>query len=168
MSWCRSHCGTWDQILLPIGILLPESCSLVSVGCPLWQEDGSAICSAITQWSEPCRICNRTLLSHLRLPNLEGQVPVFISPRNRAAQLYPWALGSLYIVSYDSQGYGGGLLILPPTWRARSPYITYTYPSGAGWSNPKSRYDRWQGEPNGKHLPLHCCVLFTKPYHSNG
>jgi hypothetical protein len=28
-------------------------------------------------------------------PNLEGQVPVFISPRNRAAQFYPRALGSL-------------------------------------------------------------------------
>jgi hypothetical protein len=26
-------------------------------------------------------------------PNLEGQVPVFISPRNRVAQLYPRALG---------------------------------------------------------------------------
>jgi hypothetical protein len=32
-------------------------------------------------------------------PNLEGQVPVFISPRNRVAQLYPRALGSLYVVS---------------------------------------------------------------------
>jgi hypothetical protein len=28
-------------------------------------------------------------------PNLEGQVPVFISPRNGAAQLYPWSVGSL-------------------------------------------------------------------------
>jgi hypothetical protein len=28
-------------------------------------------------------------------PNLEGQVPVFISPRNRMVQLYPRALGSL-------------------------------------------------------------------------
>jgi hypothetical protein len=28
-------------------------------------------------------------------PNLEGQVPVFISPRNRVAQIYPRALGSL-------------------------------------------------------------------------
>jgi hypothetical protein len=26
-------------------------------------------------------------------PNLEGQVPVFISPRNRVVQLYPHALG---------------------------------------------------------------------------
>jgi hypothetical protein len=43
-------------------------------------------------------------------PNLEGQVPVFISPRNRVAQLYPRALGFLFIASYDSQGYGGGIL----------------------------------------------------------
>jgi hypothetical protein len=28
-------------------------------------------------------------------PNLEGEVPVFISPRNRVAQLYPRTLGSL-------------------------------------------------------------------------
>jgi hypothetical protein len=44
-----------------------------------------------------------------RLTNLEGQVPVFISPRNRVARLYPQALGSLYVASYDSQGYGGGI-----------------------------------------------------------
>jgi hypothetical protein len=37
-------------------------------------------------------------------PNLEDQVPVFISPRNRVAQLYPRALGSLYVAFYDSQG----------------------------------------------------------------
>jgi hypothetical protein len=39
-----------------------------------------------------------------------GQVLVFISPRNRVAQLYPRALGSLFVVFYDSQGYGGGIL----------------------------------------------------------
>jgi hypothetical protein len=43
-------------------------------------------------------------------PNLEGQVPVFISPRNRVAQLYPRALGSLYVASYYSQVCGGGIL----------------------------------------------------------
>jgi hypothetical protein len=41
-------------------------------------------------------------------PNLEGQVPVFISPRNMA-RLYSQALGSLFVASYDSQGYGGGI-----------------------------------------------------------
>jgi hypothetical protein len=43
-------------------------------------------------------------------PNLDGQVPVFISPRNRIAQIYPRALGSLFVASCDSQGYGGGIL----------------------------------------------------------
>jgi hypothetical protein len=33
-----------------------------------------------------------------RPPNLEGQVPVFISPRNRVALLYPQALGSSIVV----------------------------------------------------------------------
>jgi hypothetical protein len=41
--------------------------------------------------------------------NLEGQVPVFISPRNRVARLYTQALRSIFVVSYDSQGYGGGI-----------------------------------------------------------
>jgi hypothetical protein len=35
MSWCRAHYGICDQILLPVGRLLSESCGLVSVGCPL-------------------------------------------------------------------------------------------------------------------------------------
>jgi hypothetical protein len=40
-------------------------------------------------------------LSQIRdSPNLEGQVPVFISPQT---------LGSLFVASYDSQGYGGGI-----------------------------------------------------------
>jgi hypothetical protein len=40
------------------------------------------------------------LLSQIRdSPNLEGQVPVFISPRNRVARLYPQALASLFITS---------------------------------------------------------------------
>jgi hypothetical protein len=50
------------------------------------------------------------LLSQIRdSPNLEGQVPVFISPRNRVAQLYTQALDSLFVASYDSQGYGVGI-----------------------------------------------------------
>jgi hypothetical protein len=50
------------------------------------------------------------LLSHIRdSPKLEGQVPVFISPRNRMAEIYPPSLGVLFVTSYDSQGYGGGI-----------------------------------------------------------
>jgi hypothetical protein len=42
---------------------------------------------------------------------LEGHVPVFISPRNRVAQLNLLELGSLFVSSYDSQGYGGGMMM---------------------------------------------------------
>jgi hypothetical protein len=38
-------------------------------------------------------------------PNLDGQVPIFISPRNRVAQLYPLALDSLTTCRVRS-GYG--------------------------------------------------------------
>jgi hypothetical protein len=56
-------------------------------------------------WSRGTR--DHILLCQIRdFSNLEGQVPVIIFPR--VAQLYPQALGSLFITSYDSQGYGGG------------------------------------------------------------
>jgi hypothetical protein len=48
------------------------------------------------------------LLSQIRdYPNMEVQVSELISLRNRVAQLYPQRLGSLFVASYDSQGYGG-------------------------------------------------------------
>jgi hypothetical protein len=36
-------------------------------------------------------------------PNLEEQVPVFMSPSDRVAQLYPQAPGSLFVAFYVSQ-----------------------------------------------------------------
>jgi hypothetical protein len=102
MSWYREL--LWD--------LRPDiiSCRNVTVwnlrsiiwGLPLWWEDGSAICSVITQWSESLRPVIIFYCLIWDSPNLEGQVPVFISPRNRVVQLYPRAVGSLYVVSYDS------------------------------------------------------------------
>jgi hypothetical protein len=44
----------------------------------------------------------------LSTPNLEDQVPVFMSPSDRVARLYPQAPGSLFIAFYDSQDYSGG------------------------------------------------------------
>jgi hypothetical protein len=68
MSWCRAHSGTCDRILLPVGRLLFLSWGLVSVGRPLWREDGSAVCSVITLWSELHETRNHPLLSQLRFP----------------------------------------------------------------------------------------------------
>jgi hypothetical protein len=64
------------------------------------------LASAVFLMPESRGTHDHILLSQIRdSPNLEGQVPVFISPRNRVALLYPQALGSLLIASYDSQGY---------------------------------------------------------------
>jgi hypothetical protein len=41
--------------------------------------------------------------------NLEGQDPIFVSLRKRVTQLYPQAMGSFFVPSYDSQCYVGGI-----------------------------------------------------------
>jgi hypothetical protein len=66
-----------------------------------------ALASEVILGFESCGTHDHILLSQVRdFPNLEGQVPVFISLRNMVAQLYPQPLGSLLIASYDSQGGG--------------------------------------------------------------
>jgi hypothetical protein len=69
-----------------------------------------ALASAVRLRSVSRGTHDHILLSQIRdSPNLESQVPVLISPRNRVAQLYPQALGSLFIAFYDSLAYGGGI-----------------------------------------------------------
>jgi hypothetical protein len=68
------------------------------------------LASAVILGSESRRTRDHILVSQIQdSPSLECQVPVFISSKNRVAQLYPQALGSLFVTSYDSQGYGGGI-----------------------------------------------------------
>jgi hypothetical protein len=66
----------------------------------------AGLASAVIFASESCGAHDHILLPQIRdSPNLEGQIPVFMSFRNRAAQLYPLALCSLLVISYDSQSY---------------------------------------------------------------
>jgi hypothetical protein len=70
----------------------------------------AGLSSAVILGSEHRGTHDHILLSQIRYsPNLEGQAPGFISSRNRVAQLYPQVLGSLFVASYDSQDYGGGI-----------------------------------------------------------
>jgi hypothetical protein len=60
-------------------------------------------------------------------------LPVFISPRNRVARLYPQALGSLFVASYDSQGYSASTRGLPRLfWESR--YIA------TAWTTQKTQF----------------------------
>jgi hypothetical protein len=49
------------------------------------------------------------IVSDSRLLQLGGPGPRIYIPQEQGARLYPQALGSLFIASYDSQGYGGGI-----------------------------------------------------------
>jgi hypothetical protein len=52
-----------------------------------------ALATAVILRSESRGNHDHILLSQIRVsPSLDGQVPVFISPRNRVAQLYPQAV----------------------------------------------------------------------------
>jgi hypothetical protein len=97
-----------DQIIITVGHLRPSCCGAPSLtrgrGCNL------LIQSLSLSGSSPAELLTTSYCLVWDSPNLEGQFPVFISPRNRAAQLYPRALGSLYVSSYDSQGYSVGIL----------------------------------------------------------
>jgi hypothetical protein len=78
------------------------------VGRPPWREDGSVIYSYILlslSGFSPAKLVTTSYSLILDSPNLEGPVPVFMSPRSRVTYLYPQPLGSLYVTSYDSQGY---------------------------------------------------------------
>jgi hypothetical protein len=81
-------CETCNQILPPVG-MLSEICGLVSVGRPLWREDGSAICSVITQWSESRRTRSHTLLSHLRLSQPGGPGSRVYIPQEQGGPVIP-------------------------------------------------------------------------------
>jgi hypothetical protein len=76
-----------------------------------------AFASAVILGSESRGTHDHILLSQIRHSlNLEDQVSVFVSPRDRVSQLYPQALGSLLVASCDSQGCGGGIRPRLHTW----------------------------------------------------
>jgi hypothetical protein len=80
---------------------------------------------------------------------LEGQVPVFTSPKNRVAQFYAQALGCLFIASYDSQYYDGGIRT-----RLHTGVLVYKQKEREGkWGGSEIHYI-WRG---GKKLYLRFC-----------
>jgi hypothetical protein len=97
------------HVQVQVRVIFRQLLSLLRVGRPVWREDGSVICSAITHWLESRRTHNHILLSHLRLPQPGGPGVRIYIPQEQGCPVIPRALGSLYVRSYDSQSYGGGI-----------------------------------------------------------
>jgi hypothetical protein len=110
LSLCQDPCGAQGKISLlsVLGLLMWGALSNKRMGLSFTIAAGPCQRSR-AQVRVPRDSWPYFTISDSRLPKLEGQIPIFISPRNRVAHLYPRALGSLFIASYDSQGYGGGI-----------------------------------------------------------
>jgi hypothetical protein len=119
IGW-KSHCkkelnpsGAQEQIFIPVRQLLVYWCGVLSLTrgrvCRLQLLLVPA--SAVIIGSESRGTRDHILLSQIRdSPNLEGQVLLFIiSHTNRVARLELQALATLFVASYNSQGYGGGI-----------------------------------------------------------
>jgi hypothetical protein len=107
------------------------------------------LASAVVIGSESRGTQDHILLSQIRdSPNLEGQIPVFISLGNRVAQLCFQALGSLLVASYDSQSYDGGI------WTRLHVGLVYTFPLALALAPRRKshRKDSFQQF-------FYCCVL---------
>jgi hypothetical protein len=89
--------GTQDQIFVSVRKMRVCWCGVPSLtrGRVCRLQLLLVLASAVILRSEPRGTHDHTLLSQTRdSPNVEGQVPVFISPRNRVAQIYPQALST--------------------------------------------------------------------------
>jgi hypothetical protein len=98
---------------------------------PLWRENGSLLYNCFWALPEQSHLgrnpAELTALFYCLIwnaPNLANQVPLIISPRNRVAQLYPRAFGSLSVASYESQGIGGGILTRIHTFLCSTLYLS--------------------------------------------
>lgn len=101
-------------------LLLSDRGGFVNVGRPLWRERlglSFTVAAGPRQRSHswvpsPAGLMTIILLSQIRdSSNLKDHVSIFKSPRDRMAQLcIPQELGSLFVASYVSQGYGGGII----------------------------------------------------------
>jgi hypothetical protein len=116
----------------------------------LWFTFAAALASAVILRSE-FRRTHDHILSQIRdSTNLEGQAPVFIYPRNRVTQLYPQALGSLFVACYILAGL---------RWRYSTP--------------PQHGADHTENIPVSTITVLLCAShfrgnVFTKPLRRNG
>jgi hypothetical protein len=93
-------------------LLLSDICGFHVLGRPPWREDGSVIYSysSMSIGSKSAAFMTTAYCLIWDPVNPEGQVPLFISPRNRVAEICHWALVFLFGTSYDSKGYGEGIL----------------------------------------------------------
>lgn len=161
-SWCEATLwGPWPDFKVSLAWhLLASSC-----GAPSLTRAHVCIlqCTSLTAQSCKWPVSFETPpnlggISFETPPNLGGQVVIFIFHRNRMSQLYPG--GSLFVTSYNTQGYGGILTRFHTVTQTGLKYLLLLL-------LPNFCIYPW-GSANGNHRLPHCWVLLTMLCHSNG
>jgi hypothetical protein len=116
---------TFDHILLSFQEFGSGNWCSVSMGLPLWREDGSAFWNAITQWCESLRTRNLTLLSYLRLPQPGGPGFCIYIPQEQGGPVIPPGTGFPLRRLLRLAGLRWRYFNPPPTWRARCPVYIF-------------------------------------------
>jgi hypothetical protein len=120
---------------LPLGpvtrfwIFFSPAISVLSWGCPFWQDDRSAVCSAVSHWLKSCRTHNRILLSHMRLLQPGGPGPCIHIPQEQNGAVKSPGIGfpiwRLLQLAGLQQRYSN-----PPPLGLRPPYLMWTVEVG--------------------------------------
>jgi hypothetical protein len=129
----KSPSGAQDQIFVTGRQLLVSWCGMPSLTRGLFcrLQLLPVLANAVILRSDSHETHDHILLSQiLDVPNLGGQIPVFVSFMNRVVQLYPQVLDSLFVVCHNSQGYGGSIRTRPTQGTQKipigSPYLATT------------------------------------------
>jgi hypothetical protein len=113
------HLGPMTRLLL-----LSDICSLYVEGCPPWREDGSVIYSYSLLslcGTSPAELITTSYCLIRDSPNLEGQVPVFISPAGTRWPSYTQGHWVYWLPSY-----GRYFITLANTCRRRNRFPNLT------------------------------------------
>jgi hypothetical protein len=112
LPWCRAP--IWSP--WPDFCFLSDDCGFLELGHPLWWGCNLlvqlllSLARTVTLGSEMRRTHDRILVSHLSLPQIGGPGPHNYIPQEQSGSVIPLGTGFPFVTSYDSKGYGGGIL----------------------------------------------------------
>jgi hypothetical protein len=96
-----------NQIFITVGHLWSSCCGAPSL-------TRGRVCNLLAQFAVTLGLTSQRpydiLLSHLRLLQPGGPGPNIYIPQEKGGQVIPPGTGFPFVASYDSQGYGGGIL----------------------------------------------------------
>jgi hypothetical protein len=137
MSRCRAPLWDWQPDITSCRYVAVWNMRSYFCGKPLSREDGSA--NVAQSFNGSILLEHVTIfLSHLRLPQHGLPGSCIYIPQEQGGPVTAPGIGFPLRRQLRLLGLRWKYSNPPPNWKARFPYIR-VYPSGTGWSSPKSK-----------------------------